>query len=105
MEDLKTTEDLEAEIQLLEEENGNLKAQIEDLKNQLADAVSAPAETREVKSAVGECFEYAGDKYKILVNSLLIPGLGKKTALEILVDEEAQAYLVNKKSSFIRKMV
>ncbi len=83
-------------IQALEEENASLKSQIEKL------LVTPDAD--EKVTGVGETFEFEGQKYKILVEAVRIPGVGRRTAMEILVDQKAQAKLVETKSGVIRKL-
>ena len=42
----------------------------------------------------GETFVYDKKQYKVIMGSVNIPGIGIRTAAEILVDEESQKYLV-----------
>lgn len=48
-------------------------------------------------------FEYGGKKYQVL-SGATIPGLGKRTALEIANDVEAQSFLIEKQSGVIREV-
>lgn len=93
----KKAEDAGAENELLKEENDQLKAEIEKLLN--------TPDAQEGKNGVGETFEYDGKKYKLLSPAIRIPNLGKRTALEILADPEAQAWLVQKQSGAIKELV
>ncbi len=52
-----------------------------------------------------ETFTYGGNDYRVIIEKLIIPGIGERTRLEILVDEKAQAALVNSKSGFIKKVL
>ena len=44
--------------------------------------------------ATAETFVYDKKQYKVLIHAANIPGIGVRTAAEILVDEDAQKYLV-----------
>jgi len=44
--------------------------------------------------ATTETFVYEDKQYKVLLHAVNIPGLGVRTSAEILVDEEAQKFLV-----------
>lgn len=93
---LKAEADAKELVEQLQEENANLKAEVERL-------LETP-DDKETDNGVGQCFEYDGSKYKILVPAIRIPKLGKRTALEILNDTEAQAWLVTKGSESVKKV-
>jgi len=44
--------------------------------------------------ATAETFVYDDKQYKVLLPKVNIPGIGVRTSAEILVDEEAQKFLV-----------
>lgn len=50
-------------------------------------------------------FQYQDKIYKVTLHAVFIPGLGKRTAAEITVDEEAQKYLVEEKTAAIEEVV
>jgi hypothetical protein len=50
-------------------------------------------------------FQYQDKIYKVVLHAVIIPDLGKRTAAEISVDEEAQKYLVENKSTAIEEIV
>lgn len=85
----KTPEQLEAELKL--------QAQAQEAADKKAAEEKAAAEKllAEKKAAAGELhFVHEGEVYKPLIPAVFIPRIGKRTALEICADEEAQAYLV-----------
>lgn len=83
-------------VQELSDENDSLKKEIERL-------VNLP-QGEERTSEGPMIFEYEDRKYRILCKACRIPGLGRRTALEIMVDTEAQAKLVALKSGVIREV-
>lgn len=98
-----TEEGVAAENEMLKEENKALKEEIERL-------VETP-DAQEKSNGVGEAFDYSDEddeslsgKYKVLSPAIRIPGIGKQTALEILTNEKAQAWLVKNKSGAIKKV-
>lgn len=113
--DLKTSNDKVAELEAqnkeqaevfenLFQENEALATANTSLKEEIARLMKTP-DNEEGKSGVGELFEHEGAKYKLLVSAVIIPGLGKRTALEILTDTNAQAKLVASASGCIQKIV
>lgn len=116
--------DLETEKALLLEENTAFKAEVENLKTQLESAatdlenVAAANESlkaevahlletpdaQEKENGVGKTFELDGVKYKVLSAAISIPGFGKLSALDILANTDAQAWLVSKGSGSIAEV-
>ena len=90
-------------IQELTEENDALKEANESLKNQVEKLLETP-DDKEKEDGVGSKFEFEGAKYEILVPKVRIPGMGARTALEILNDSKAQEWLVKKKTGVIRQV-
>jgi hypothetical protein len=50
-------------------------------------------------------FQYQDKIYAVVIHAVIIPELGRRTAAEITVDEEAQKYLVEEKSAAIVEVV
>ena len=97
-------ENLKQENTLLSDENALLKQEVASLKQQMEVIMNGPVANISTKSAVGEKFMYQDEEYMILVGVVNIPVLGKRTAIELLNDPQAQEYLVTRNSSAIKKM-
>lgn len=111
-EDSAMQPDFEAAVQPdFEAENLNIKNENDDLllKNlELQNAVDAlEKEIAKLKNkpqlAAPVEFERDGKKYQVL-SAATIPHLGRRTAAEIAVDDEAQDYLIQKESGVIREI-
>lgn len=100
---LAQLDEANAKVEVLEKENAGLKEEVESLKEEVARLIETPDEQEQV-SGVGKTFEYEGRKFKVLCSAVRIPGLGRRTALEILDDTKAQAWLVEKKSGVIKEL-
>jgi chromosome segregation ATPase len=83
----KTIASLEQQVEELREANENLKEE----------AKRAPASNPQ--------FTVGDDTYEVLAKSVNIPGIGKRTALEVAADEDAQKALVKVNSGLIRKII
>jgi chromosome segregation ATPase len=96
--DLQTAIDEKVEqINILESSSLADKERIASLETLLESSKKKEANRREE-------FEFEGSKYEILGSAVHIPGLGKRTALEIVADETAQAKLVASGSGMIREI-
>lgn len=74
------------------------KQQLLDGILEVADPADPAAPVQKQQAAVGDTFEYKGKVYKVnsdKFKAVNIPGLGRRTALDIVADPEAQAYLVD----------
>lgn len=65
----------------------------------------AKEKNKPVPAIADNVFQYQDKKYKVVFPGVNIPGLGVRTAAEIVVDEEAQKELVERKSSAIVELV
>lgn len=59
----------------------------------------------ESKQVPDNGFQYQDKIYKVVIHAVIIPDLGKRTAAEITVDEEAQKYLVESGSTAVVEVV
>jgi chromosome segregation ATPase len=99
-EDLTSTvTELKESMAAVEEENEKLKTELADLQTAMENKTSQVAKTG------NETFEYDGKKYEILCKSIRIHKLGKRTAMEIATDTDAQKALVESNSGVIREVV
>jgi hypothetical protein len=86
----------------LESDNEELTAEVAALKEEVQRLAATP-DDKEQENGVGKCFTYNDKSYKVLVAAVRIPGIGKRTALEILNDTAAQKWLVEKNSGCIQE--
>ncbi|SKD10098.1 hypothetical protein SAMN05660461_5998 [Chitinophaga ginsengisegetis] len=105
-------------LALYQEQNEQLKKQNESLAFQndgLKEAVSKLIENKSASSITTSApvlpklpddptFKLNKTKYQILVPSCHIPGIGYRTAEDILMDEEAQKALIDVGSMTVRKI-
>ncbi len=107
--DKKTKEALNAVKSLTEERNSltdeNLQLQEQlVISNQVIGQLKVQLEEKNSKAGGGrETFERDGIKYEIRT-AVYIPRMGKRTPLEIAIDEKAQDYLLAIKSGAIREI-
>lgn len=94
----KINAELSSEIESLKSEKESLKKEIEVLLK------GDGAVAKEKASGIGGTFDFDGKKYKILLHAATIPGIGRRTALEILNDTDAQAKLVASGSGVITEV-
>lgn len=97
-------EEVSAENEKLVAENKELKKSNAELKTEI-ERLLETKDTEETNTGVGEIFTFGKGKYKILSSAIRIPGLGKRTALEIMTDSKAQEWLVTNGSGSIKKVV
>jgi regulator of replication initiation timing len=98
-----TVNELKEKLAAAEEENETLKQANESLKAELAAVANSGGAAAEKTG--NETFEYEGATYEILAKAIRIPGLGKRSALDIVGDPDAQKKLVDSKSGAIRQIV
>jgi len=100
--DLTDAQDTAALSQRLAEvltENEQLRRQLSETKK--ADTVIETAATVTAPQKTTKPFTYNKKKYYINHAKVVIPGLGERTAQEILADKDAQKWLVDNQSGFI----
>lgn len=100
--DAEKLAELSETLRALQNENDELKRLI-NLKTQetelsVGNSVSASSAFK------AKQFTYEKKKYKLLFPQANIPGMGTRTAAEILLDKEAQKYLIENKSGFISEV-
>jgi hypothetical protein len=96
-----TLESLQEQIKALQSENTGLTKIIENMLTQ----VSEPSEDeKKVSLPKDAVFKHNGIKYEIIIPHLTVPGIGYRTADDILQDEKAQAELVRINSGAIKKI-
>lgn len=83
----------------LQQENDQLKEQLTVAKSTIAQLQSKAKKS----SGAKESFDLDGKKYEI-VSGATIPGIGKRTPIELTTDENAQRWLVEKGSGAIREI-
>lgn len=114
----KTVEQLEGDLKIANEKISSLETELSTAQTMLAgiseendslkkevDRLLNTDDKEEKKTGVGETFDHNGEKYELLCSSMRIPGIGKLTALEILTNEKAKAWLVGKQSGMIKKKI
>lgn len=99
----KNTE-LTTELGIANEKIQGLADQKDELENQL-NALMSGGKNKSNEKDQAPVFEYDGKKYRYLGNSMRFPKIGKRTALEIITDAEAQKWLVESKSEMIREII
>jgi 5'-3' exonuclease len=80
---------------LLEKKAEETSIQVELLEKLLEDSSEEKPE---------HIFEYQDRKYQVLVPKVLIPGVGERSALEILSCDESKKQLVKSNSGFIKEL-
>jgi SMC interacting uncharacterized protein involved in chromosome segregation len=90
-------------IEELCEENDKLKGENESLKIEIERLVNLPGNEEKSEDSPS-VFEYEGRKYRVLCKACRIPGLGRRTALEILADTDAQSKLVSMNAGVIQEI-
>lgn len=102
--------ELTAANEKLQSDNNDLSAALQNEIN-TSDAFRKENETlkakigvlEEIAPAQPEIFTYEKKKYKIS-GSMRIPGLGERTAADIVVDKDAQKWLVENNSGLIKEV-
>jgi len=99
----------------LQKENAQIKEQLAVMQaehEQLKSLVGKTVPEKEAKAAAAKPeipakaeFTHADKKYKVLLPHVTIPGIGYRTAAEILLDEKAQAALVATGSGAIKEVL
>ncbi|MGN7786811.1 hypothetical protein ACTJIJ_19920 [Niabella sp. 22666] len=84
-----------AQLAELQQENAALKATNELLNDKLGLAATGAAKA--------EVFKLNGKKYQVIAG-VSIPGLGKRTPLDITQDKDAQKWLVENNSGLIKEV-
>lgn len=107
-------------VEGFQKENSSLKESLEDANTTIAEITADKealkseievllkgdgAAAKAKGNGVGEHFDFEDKQYVILVPATHIPGIGKRTALELLADTEAQKWLVENKSGIIKEKV
>jgi chromosome segregation ATPase len=88
----------EKEVADLLEENSQLKETVASLEKELE------ATEKKVPAPARPQFKVGDDTYELLVNAVSVPGYGKRTAAEVVVDTEVREALVKMKSGVIRQV-
>lgn len=106
----KQVEETQNALRIVTEERNDIEQELTAANSNLAQAKSYIGEleerlTKEIKSNPSrkETFELGGKKFEIS-GGAHIPGIGKRTALEIATDPDAQEYLVSKGSGVIKEI-
>jgi hypothetical protein len=89
-------------LRAFQNENDELKRLI-NLRSQETE-ISVGADTGAASGFKAKQFTYEKKKYRLLFPQANIPGMGTRTAAEILLDKEAQKYLIENKSGFISEV-
>lgn len=95
-------EALTAEVATLKEENAGLKKSLAELAAGTAKPADAPAKPTLPKNAR---FKVDGKTYEILAPVMDIPGIGRRSAEELLLDKAAQKKLVDRKAGVIKEVL
>lgn len=77
----KSTEQIQAELEL----QAQIRLANEQAEKELAEKIERAGELH---------FVIEGKVYKPIISKVFIPGIGERTALEICIDDHAQAYLL-----------
>lgn len=83
--------------------------EVASLKSQVQTVIEVKAEEPKKPEVIQEPFTYKGKKYQLLVAQVHIPGIGLRTAAEIVLDEEdtdgVKKFLVESESGVIKPVV
>lgn len=88
-----------ADYQALLEQNAQLAQERDELAQKLSDAMSLSSTSTHQAQAIGvpsDTFQVGDDEYRMALPKIKIGGVGERTALEVLLDDEAYARLGGK---------
>lgn len=92
----------ETELQGLQHKNADLTKHLEGF---VKGSITIDTKPTLPQLPADPTFTVGKKKYKLLAPSMQIPGIGYRTADEILLDKELQAKLIELKSGLIREVV